>query len=213
MLKQSTKATTIIPISILLFKCSFGQIDFVDDTALDDRFLDLNQKIDSAFKLERSNDFEFRLWTQASMTSYKNLFILSKKGSLWKARFFESSVSRKREFREIVIRNNKLDSLWQRLEANQVLTLPTQDSLKFKMKIFIADTSYALDAEDTYKQVQIMDGISYNFQLFSGRKRRVYDYHCPQSYSRNYPNVEELYRAFAIIVLVRKYVGLNLIVC
>jgi hypothetical protein len=196
-----------------LFSKSFGQIDFKGDSVSTDNFSRLSFLIDSAYKLDKTYDFEFRLWTNPSLVTYTNVFILSQKNKIWTARFFEYNGNQKQKLSEKTVDQSKLDSLWARLTVNQVLTLPSQDSLKNKMKIFVADTSYVLDEEDTYKRLMMTDGAMYYFELATQNKRRSYSYHCPQGYSKLYPNIEELYRAYAIIILVRKYLGLKLTVC
>jgi len=192
---------------------SFGQTDFKGDLKVDKQYSELSHLIDSTFKLDKTYDFQFRLWTNPSLVSYTNVFILTQKNKTWTARFFEYNGNRTSKVLERKVDQSGLDNLWQRLVAEQVLILPTQDSLKRKMKIFIADTSQPFDEGDSYKKVIITDGVEYHFELRTPEKSRSYSYHCPQGYLRHYPNVEELYRAFMIIVFVRKYLGLNLAVC
>lgn len=191
----------------------FGQTNFKADPIADDHYSEFSRLIDSTFKLDKNYDFQFRLWTNPSLVSYSNVFILTQKDKIWTARFFEYYGNRTPNVLERKVDQSGLDSLWQRLVAEQVLTLTTQDSLKGKMKIFIADTSQSFDEGDSYKKVIITDGVEYHFELRTPEKSRSYSYHCPQGYLRHYPNVEELYRAFMIIVFVRKYLGLNLAVC
>ena len=207
------KSTIIFTISFFFVFNSFGQIDFKADSIPNQNFSRLSYIIDSTFKLDKTFDFEFRLWTNPSLVSNTNVFILRLKDKIWTARFFEYNGNKASKLSETKVNQTKLDSLWKSLVANQVLTLPTQDSLKHKMKMFVADTSQTYDEGDVYRQVIITDGIAYHFELTTQEKIRSYDYHCPQGYLKYYPNVEELYRAFVVIALVRKYLGLNLIIC
>jgi len=207
------KSITIFFISFLFIFNSSGQTDFKADSIANTNASEISHLIDSTFRLDKNYDFEFRLWTKPSLVSYANVFILTQKNKIWTARFFEYYGNRTSKISERKVNQSGLDSLWKRLVANQVLTLPTQDSLKAKMRMFVADTSQEFDEGDTYKQVSIMDGTAYYFELATKGKNRSYYYHCPKGYLKYYSNVEELYRAFMIIVLVRKYLGLNLVVC
>ena len=202
--------------SLLLFSPTiFSQTDFQGDSLYSEsiRVNRIDSVIGSSLSLDTDNDFEFRLWTLPSLTNYATLFVLVQRRGKWAARYFEYRGNDNINVTESNVDPGTLDSLWKRLVANQVLTLPTQDSIRNKMKIFIADTSYALDEDDTYKRVMITDGTIYRFELKDRNERRAYEYHCPMGYLQHYPNLEELYRAFSIIVLVRKYLGLPLKIC
>lgn len=207
------KSIIIFFISFLFIFNSPGQTDFKADSIVNTNDSQILHLIDSTFKLDKAYDFEFRLWTKPSLVSYANVFILTQKNKIWTARFFECYGNKASKVSEKKVNQSGLDSLWKRLVANQVLTLPTQDSLKARMRMFLADTSQEFDEGDTYRQVSIMDGTVYHFELATKEKNRSYYYHCPKGYLKYYPNVEELYRAFMIIVLVRKYLGLDLVVC
>jgi len=186
-------------------------MDFKPDLVFDRSFSKLSDLIDSTFKLDKTYDFEFRFSTNPALVSYSNIFILTQKNKTWSARFFEYNGNSKLTEREV--NQSQLDKLWKRLVANQILTLPTQDSIRHKMKIFIADTLNALDEDDPYQRVAITDGVVYYFELTTQNKRRSYDYQCPKGYLKHFPNIEELYRAYVIIVLRKKYLGLSLEVC
>jgi len=206
----------LISIIILLFFISdlFGQIDFKGDSSTNNKTIStLYYLIDSTFKLDKTFDFEFRLCTTPSLVSYSNVFILTETNGIWKARFFEYYGNHKIKISEIKVDQTELKGLWTKLYANQVLTLPTQDSIKNRMKTFVADTAYSFEEGDTYENILITDGTVYHFDLFTQHKMRAYEYHCPKGYLKHYPNMEELYRAFNIILLIRKYLGLNLEIC
>jgi hypothetical protein len=207
------KSVIIFCISFFLAFHLFGQTDFKGDSIPNHNFSRLSYLIDSAFKLDKTFDFEFRLSTNPSLISYANVFILRLKNKIWTARFFEYHGNRTNKLSETKINQTGLDNLWKNLVANQALTLPTQDSIKNKMRLFVADTSLALEDGNEYRNVIITDGVVYHFELSTRGKTRSYDYQCPQGYLKYCPNVEELYRAFVIIIMVRKYLGLNLTVC
>ena len=207
----------LVNLFILLLSSStvLSQTEFKGDSIYSEsiRVNRINQVIDSSFNLDANSDFEFRLWTLPSLSDYATLFVLMQRHGKWTARYFEYRGNGESVVKESNVDPGKLDSLWNRLVANQVLTLPTHDSIRNKMKIFIADTSYVLEEDDMYKRVMMTDGAIYRFELKDRNKRRAYEYHCPMGYLKHYPNLEELYRAFSIIVLVRKYLGLSLKIC
>ena len=200
-----------------LFFCSnaLAQIDFKDDPeSIINKYtdyVDLNNRADKNLYLDNDFDFEFRLWTDENW-GYKSLFLLRKKNNVWKANFIKYD-GQKDIWSKQKVKQKNLDGLWNYLLRNQILTLPTQDSVRYKMKLFEADTVMIFFEEDTYKKIQIVDGTGYRFELRTKEKKRAYEYHCPKSYLEHYPGVEELYRAYAIIILVRRQLGLSYDIC
>ena len=149
------KSVIIFLISFFVILNSFGQTDFKADSKVDKHYFRLSHLIDSTFHLDKAYDFEFRLWTKPSLISYANVFILTRKNKTWTARFFEYFGNRTSKILERKVNQSGLDSLWKRLVANQVLTLPTQDSLRAKAKIFVADTSQNLTKEILTDEYQL----------------------------------------------------------
>ena len=105
---------------------------------------------------------------------------------------------------------SNLDSLWKRLIKNQVLTLPTQDSLNKKMLIYTADSTLLDSDEEIVKKVSVMDGMTYRFEIKSPGVNRIYNYHSPEAYLKHNPNIEELFRAYMIISIIKKHLGIKL---
>ncbi|HMI77283.1 MAG TPA: hypothetical protein VK484_00735 [Ferruginibacter sp.] len=200
-------------IQLLLISNSFGQIDFEADAPSMIKPSALSYRLDSTFSLDKSYDFEFRLWTSPSLTDYTNVFILALKNNVWSAKFYEYNPYQKAVFTETILRQSKIDKLWERLVENHILVLPPHDSLRSRMKIFIADTSGVLEEDGMYKKVLMTDGTRYQFELSKKDKKRSYYYHCPGSYLKHYPNIEELYQAYSIIILIRHFIGLTLDEC
>lgn len=202
-----------LTLSLILFSlvshCANGQ------TASSDKIKNLYEatynSLDSEFKLQKNADIEFRLWTNPSLIFYRNCFILTKHDGIWTARFFEFTGGQKGKWTETKTKETNLDSIWRRLVKNQVMTLPTQDSLNSRMRIFSADSTLIYyDEDDVYKKVVVNDGAVYTFQIMTKNFDRTYQYHSPVSYLKHNPNIEELYRAYAIISIIRKYLGLAL---
>ena len=165
--------------------------------------------IDTQFPLQKNNDIEFRLWTNSDLIGYSNLFVMVQKNGKWSARFFEYSI--KKGWKENPTKQDKLDSLWKRLVNNKVLSLPDQMTLWDRMKTYKADSSFIEFGDDgVYNRMMVEDGVIYIFQVFTKDSQRTYSYDNPVTYLKVNTNIEELYRAYALISLVRKYLGLSL---
>jgi hypothetical protein len=207
------KTISSLILSFYFCTSSFGQIDFKADTSSNNTNNVIYHLIDSTFKLDNSFDFQLRFWTFPSLEDYTSIFILSKKNNHWTARFFEFRKLVINKITEISVNQNKLDGLWEKLNKNQILTLPNQWDLRDKFVKFSSDTTEALYSEGNERRIAMTDGVQYIFELSTQIKKRSYSYHCPKSYLTHFANVEELYRAFVLIILIRKYLGLNLSVC
>ena len=199
-------------IALFFLTNSFGQINFKADSSTSESnwLTRISHSIDSTFRLDKTYDFEFRLWTIPSLTKDANVFILTQKNNNWTGRFIEYNGYQLQKLSERKVNQVKIDSLWRKLIANQVLTLPTQTSIENKMRKYIADTLYSFEEKGIYSVPEFSDCTGYRFELLTQDKKRTYTYFCPTEYLTKFPNVEEFYRAFSIIVLVRKYIGLNL---
>ena len=187
----------------------FGQINF---DSLDNAIhKDYYTQLDSIFKLSKNNNLEFRLWTTSSLTFHRASFIMTQNNNVWHARYFERENNGTDIYWiEKKVNQSNLDSLWSRLKTNCVLTLPTQNSLKQRLRIYTADTTLLNNDDEDYSEVRVMDGTRYRFEIISKEINRVYNYHSPASYLEHNPNIEELYRAYKIISLTRRYLGLPL---
>lgn len=189
--------------SQMLFENESGSHPIKDDK--------LEKIINKKFELPENSELEFRLHTIPTLTNGQSVFIMRLKNKIWEAYFFRKD--NRDSWTAVEVDNSKLDSLWIRLEKNQVLTLPDQRLVEDRMKIFTADTTAVLE-DWGHMETRIMDGVGYRFELaqYSYRKR-AYSYHCPHAYLQRYPNIEELYRAYSIIVLVYKFLGISWSVC
>jgi hypothetical protein len=200
-----------IYVCLLFAYQAYSQIDFRNDPAsVNDKYTnyqDLNRRADQKLGLTNDFDFEFRLWTNESLANFYSLFILRLKNDAWSARYVEYDGSSK-TWEASGVDQEGLDRLWYALERQKVLTLPTQDSIRDKMKIYAADTTAVFYSQaDVYKTATITDGIGYRYELKNKTKQRAYNYHSPKGYLEPFPNVEEFYRAYAIVALVRRQLG------
>ncbi|MDH6307634.1 hypothetical protein M2451_000083 [Dysgonomonas sp. PFB1-18] len=200
-----------ISLLLLFVYQAYSQIDFRNDPAsVNDKhtnYQDMNRRADQKLGLTNDFDFELRLWTNEGLANFYSLFILRLKNDVWSARYIEyDGISKTWEASGVD--QQGLDRLWYALERQKVLTLPTQDSIRDKMKIYAADTTAVFYSQaDVYKTATITDGIGYRYELKNKTKQRVYNYHSPKGYLEPFPNVEEFYRAYAIVALIRRQLG------
>jgi hypothetical protein len=205
----ATKLMKLLISLLLTSSClstTFGQIN--RDSIYNVEFRHYYHQIDSSFTLGKSNELEFRMWTEAYMTSYKNLFVLTKNTKGFRCRFFETaSKGGKTIWAEREASQSNLDSLWRRLVKNHVLTLPSQSSLKARMRIYSIDSTDLKNSndEDLFRIVGIMDGVGYRFEVISPASQRTYNYDNPEGYLKYFSNIEEFYRASVIIALIKQH--------
>lgn len=203
---------TILIIIMLFAIKSSAQINFRNESGshpINDEKLE--KEINKNFKIPQNNELEFRLYTLPTLTTSSSLFVMRLNNKIWEAHLFRKNHNSSWVAEDVD--NNGLDNLWSKLDKNQVLTLPDQEDIKDKMKIFKADTTAVLE-DWGHMQTQVMDGVIYHFELTQYNYcKRAYSYHCPYTYLQKYPNIEELYRAYAIIILVYKHLGMPLSVC
>jgi hypothetical protein len=91
------------------------------------------------------------------------------------------------------------DSLWIKLESLDILTLPTQDSIKDKLR-----REVITKRGNGYEVIVAMDGSSYDLKLKKGDKFVQYSFHEPWTYSQHYPEVDEVRKYGEIITTLEK---------
>jgi hypothetical protein len=190
---------------------SAAQFEFAPDNLQTQPTFRLDSLLETCFPTRSPEaEFEFRLWTLPSLIDYSDVFIMQFASGVWSAKYFEYQNG---NFIQFKVHQKGLDSLWSKIQYNQALVLPNQESLRWLMRKYHADSTNVLDTDGEYSTTLVTDGTSYRFELFSKGKTRIYDYHCPASYLRIYPNIEALYRVYAILVLVRKHLRQPAIIC
>jgi len=199
----------IIIVLLLFIKVSVinSQINFQDCSESVQRYDLYNQEVNEKFKIRNDYDFEFRLWTMPSVLRSETVFILTFKDGVWDAKYVERDSDNK--WKDVPVSNEGLDKMWKLLKRHKVLTLPTHGSLTHKI-IYRADSVSVFNEEDLDERMFAMGGTCYNFELRKPNKQRTYYYRSPAAYLKHYPNTEEFYRAYAIIAIVRRHIGLSL---
>ncbi|RYF83119.1 MAG: hypothetical protein EON98_10640 [Chitinophagaceae bacterium] len=168
---------------LLTCKPSIAQIDFSPDTAVVTSFT--SRTVDSLFNLSKEVDFELRLSVNPDLLPDRELFVLSLKDDKWSFLYFEFS-------RDDTIFTWKEHSsakdasgLWLCIKASNALNLRSQDELRGK--------------EGNNLQLDLLDGVTYEFKLTNKKGKRQYYYRCPNALLKKYPEVKEFKQAAYII--------------
>ncbi len=213
-MKVMKKLYIILLLSISVLSIFSQKIEFENESGkhpyIDDK---LEKIINEQFLDTKYNcEFEFRFYTIPSLIiNGESVFVMRLKASKWEACFFQKD--RKGRWFANDLRVDGVAELWKNLEKHKALTLPDDSEIERFKKGFSTDTLmvFSKDAWDSYKVSKIMDGVGYQFELKQGAyKKRVYSYHCPKAYLKIYPNIEELYNAYSIILHIQKFLGLSL---
>lgn len=188
-----------------------GMVSFEADTAESKLNLQYNHLVDSAFHLDSTYEFEFRLWKRHLHPNLDNVYVLTLKDNKWKARYFDLGAGLGNKFTERKVNQLQVNQLWELMVENNVLTLPDQKLLFDRMQKYVVDTTNLQSA--TISKGDVTDGILYCFELSSPGKKKYYSYHCPAHFLDLFGNIKELYNAVIIIMLIQKYLGQPLRVC
>ena len=196
------------------FKCDrsvLKKTDFIGDSLPKPENPKTPSFVDSFFRLEKDYDFQFRFWNAGMMTPSTSVFTLTLRNKKWSARYFKPNLNWKldgKQLVEIAVDQSKLDQLWELLLMNQILTLPTQSTIKIPMVKYVIDTSNLGRFANGPTRMSLVDGAICEFQLVTPVKSRYFYYDCPQTYLKYYSNIGEFYYAAVIILLINRYVGI-----
>ncbi|MBT1706199.1 hypothetical protein [Chryseosolibacter indicus] len=97
------------------------------------------------------------------------------------------------------LKSNNWDSLWAKLEALNIMTLPSQDDIKDKLR-----KEVTTKRGKGYEVMVVTDGSGYNLKLKRLDKIVQFSFHEPWTYSQKYPDVEEVRKYSDIISTLEK---------
>ncbi len=164
----------------------------------------------------KAGEYQVRLWVKVSIAygTAQKLFLLDKKQN----RFLVSEYlicwneHAYRKTKQIKNRAERDTALWQKLLADDLLTLPSQATLHDQISpkprppvpltagTVNADGEFVVKARRTESRgVMISDGTTYRFEVFSQNSRRTYSYHSPGIYARARPKIIELQKATSLL--------------
>ncbi|TZF83810.1 hypothetical protein FW774_10105 [Pedobacter sp. BS3] len=205
--KEATGATNFLSqINYTGFKAKperSKHIDFMAEPASPPNFA-----LDSLYQPEKNYQFEFRLYQETMYNQGNTVFVMTLVHNRWTARYFIYDTSTKQEGRlkEVSIDQQYLDELWSLLVSHAVLELPDQKALQSQLIHYSADT---LDLPfSPQKSIITIDGTMYRFSLSTPQKQRTYTYANPKGQLAMSSNIKELYDAFAIIALIKKFLNI-----
>jgi len=167
-----------------------------------------NKRI-SLKEINKSNSqIDIRLYKLFSLSNTKSLrrIYLDKKSN-WKAEAFD-------EWNNPVVTIKKykvstdlgFDSLILKLLSYNILILPTQDSLRSKMK---KETGEIYEGYPVYSTMRVNDGEGYSIEIKIGNKFRIYEFSSPDLYSKYYTDVNEFKDFLEIVNIFYNYLKPN----
>lgn len=154
------------------------------------------EEIDKKFRLQKNNEFELRLFIFPKWSDNKeglSIFILSFKSGVWNARLFKNAWLPKQS-QEISLKSDELDSLWNELHKNNVLTIPLAQTLVDKKGEILIDQ---LQNDN--------NSISYTFELLTKDAYRSYGYKCPLEFSRKYDYIPTFKNVSNIVQIILQF--------
>jgi hypothetical protein len=187
-------------------------VAFIPDPKSANNPIGNNHSVDSIFRLQKEYSFQFRYWKEGSTIASTTVFILTLQNKKWTAKCYVPNKrwqADNKYFIEKAVDQTKLDQLWELMANYHVLTLPTQAKLQDRMVRYTIDTAHLGYGGGSIQRINMTDGILYNFQLIDSKGTKSYWYSCPQMYLQHFGNILELYDASIIILLIKKYLGLN----
>lgn len=198
----------LIPLFLLLGNTLFAQVEIRGNTKIetdtfegDSIISSPNGNFNDLIKLEQLNKsnatFEIRLYTLHSLNSTKSVRRIYLVNNVWKAdEYSEWNKPKKIKEYKLTAKPN-YETVFKKLLSYNVLTLPSQDSLKSKMQKLTEEISE--DGYPTYRVTRVLDGNIYTIEIKIGNNYRVYKFDNPETYSKVYDDVREL-KDYASIV-------------
>jgi len=148
------------------------------------------------------NVVELRIFLGSGITNGGHVLVISQTDSLWVGTKYDYFLKMKNgNITKKISKVNKTDlvakdwnSLWSRLEKLDILTLPDQADIKYKLKKEV-DTPRGKG----YAVMNVLDGSVYTLLVKKQSLISYYSFHEPWIYSREYPEVDEVRKYGEII--------------
>lgn len=142
-----------------------------------------------------SSDIDLRIFTNRGFSNGASVLQIVRRNNKWQGtRFFyvlkmkDGNVTEKvQKVKKMKLQSSNWDSLWIRLEHLNILSLPSQNEIKHKLRKEI-DTPRGKET-----QVHLIsDGVSYDLAVKKRNHIIGYSFHEPAAYAEWYPDVEEV---------------------
>ena len=192
--------TRLLFVLLLLGHISFGQTTIrgvatistdgiKGDSVNNSPNLVFNDRINLVQIDKSSAKVDIRLYRLHSLSNTKKLHRLFLVDTTWNAVEYDEW-NKPVKIKKYKLRTKpNFDSLFLRLLAYNVMTLPNQSDLKTKMR---KDVQVDEEGYTTERKIYVTDGESYTIEIKIGGKFRVYQFDNPDSNSKFYDNVSEL---------------------
>ncbi|MBO6201651.1 MAG: hypothetical protein J6N74_08540 [Chryseobacterium sp.] len=163
-------------------------------------------------ELEKS---EIRIYKDRGITNSGHIFRIYKKDKTWKAEliqwFLPKEISRD-EFelvkpKLIVLKYEKsLEEIFVNLQARNINYLPKEETFEYKKS---TNKKVVFDEDENgfvfHQQVMSMlDGTGYFVKYQAGKQKNDFNYSNPESYLKNFPEIDELNYFVDILKYIRK---------
>ena len=189
----------LIAFFLLTFNVSFGQstaekimISAKTNFKGDSINNSVNKKFNNRISLRQINSshskIDIRIYKLSTLSNTKSLRRIFLADNTWKAKEYDEWNHPQSIKRYKLSASQSLDSLILKLLANNILTLPTQDSLKSRMKKFAGKVN---EGYPVYSGMRVNDGNVYYIEIKIGDTFRVYEFENPEKYSKYYHNIVE----------------------
>lgn len=191
------KLTTLLTIITIQ---SFGQSA---DSASTDNWNWLKTQL-KIINIEKSDaEVDLRIFLGTGITNAGQVIWISKDSTGWTGKKYDyflkmkkgSLTNKIKRTNRIELKSSDWDSLWFKLQLFNIMTLPSQDEIKDKLRKEIKT------ARGVGYQVMIMtDGSGYDLEIKKDKKIVKYSFHEPCAYSNKYPDVDEV-KSYCDIIL------------
>ncbi len=186
------------------------KIDFNESINVKNPVENLDNQIDSIFKLEKEYEFELRIWESGDLINYRKVFIMTLKDYKWNIRYFDWDFNIKKylKFKEIPLNTADMNMLWIHIyDQHYVNQIPSEEFISHRFINYFVD--YENPENSRGGRTELLHGRTYNFELLKPDKKRYFNYYSPQEFHKIFPNIEELYHVLAVIAFVEKYINDN----
>lgn len=179
-------------------------------------FLPAQQNIeyDKILKIEniKFNESEIRVYKKYEISTGLELFrFYQDEKENWRAEFYKT-IATKNNNDEVKIRTRKsklnslknFEMLWLQILDTNVIHLPKWEAFEYKLKKVNKD--YQIEDGEIYSStssISVLDGKSFYVKVKSGKKENEFSYSNPESYLKEYPNVDELLSFKELLDLIR----------
>ncbi|TDX84017.1 hypothetical protein [Epilithonimonas xixisoli] len=174
-----------------------------------------SQNIDSLANVPSElKETEIRIYKDRGITNSGFVFRIYKEDKTWKANltqwFLPKEISRdevewiKPEI-TILKSEKSLEEVFVNVEARNIKFLPKEETFKYKK----SNKKVEYDEDEkaflmTTLLMTVVDGTGYSVKYQSGKQQNEFSYNNPESYLKEYPNIDELNDFVDILKYIRK---------